>query len=115
MIQSFFQSVGNVLVPGTLQPLPASLTQAIQHFAKQLLVWLQMALQHLPNQLRKRKMQGQSVSQSRNQGTKNLVEKGRTADPNEWRTIEPFPKYIGIYIPNEYYVYTLKNYNCKLI
>jgi len=46
------------LIPGSLQPLPASLTQAIQQFAKDISVWLEVALFHLPEELQRKKMLG---------------------------------------------------------
>lgn len=52
------QAVARVLIPSSLQPLPASLTQAIQQFAKQLSVWLEMALYHLPEDLQHKKISG---------------------------------------------------------
>ena len=51
-----FQAIGGVLIPEVLQPLPASLTQAIRQFAKQLCVWLDVALTSLPEGLRNKKL-----------------------------------------------------------
>lgn len=51
-----YKAVARVLIPSSLQPLPASLTQAIQQFAKQLSVWLEMALYHLPEDLQHKKI-----------------------------------------------------------
>ena len=41
-----------------MQPLPASLTQAIQQFAKQITTWLEIALYHLPEELQNKKISG---------------------------------------------------------
>jgi len=51
-----YKSIGSVLIPGPLQPLPASLSQAIQKFAKQLCIWLDVALLHMPEELQNKKM-----------------------------------------------------------
>ncbi|XP_032231120.1 transcription factor RFX4 isoform X2 [Nematostella vectensis] len=51
-----YKAISGVLIPGTLQPLPASLTQAIRHFAKQLGRWLEESLAHLPAPLQQRKL-----------------------------------------------------------
>jgi len=51
-----YKAVSGVLIPGILQPLPASLTQAIRQFAKQLCSWLEMSLNHVPVNLRDKKL-----------------------------------------------------------
>ncbi|XP_031554707.1 transcription factor RFX4-like isoform X2 [Actinia tenebrosa] len=51
-----YKAISGVLIPGTLQPLPASLTQAIRHFAKQLGQWLEESLAHLPQPLQQKKI-----------------------------------------------------------
>ncbi|XP_002163641.2 transcription factor RFX4 isoform X1 [Hydra vulgaris] len=51
-----YKAVSSVLIPTSLQPLPSSLSQAIQHFAKQLPIYLEMALYHLPHDLQIKKI-----------------------------------------------------------
>ncbi|XP_065056710.1 regulatory factor X 4-like [Rhopilema esculentum] len=51
-----YKAVSGVLIPGTLQPLPASLTQAIRQFAKQLCSWLETSLRHVPESLSDKKL-----------------------------------------------------------
>lgn len=51
-----YKAISGVLIPGTLQPLPASLTQAIRQFAQQLDEWLTESLSHLPEPLQKKKL-----------------------------------------------------------
>eukprot|EP00794_Sanderia_malayensis_P010996 gene10996-12159_t len=51
-----YKAVSGVLIPGTLQPLPTSLTQAIKQFAKQLCSWLEVSLHHLPEALQDKKL-----------------------------------------------------------
>ncbi|XP_065645179.1 regulatory factor X 4 isoform X4 [Hydra vulgaris] len=51
-----YKAISSVLIPTSLQPLPSSLSQAIQHFAKQLPIYLEMALYHLPHDLQIKKI-----------------------------------------------------------
>lgn len=51
-----YKAISGVLIPGTLQPLPASLTQAIRQFAQELDEWLTESLSHLPEPLQKKKL-----------------------------------------------------------
>ncbi|XP_066921011.1 regulatory factor X 4-like [Clytia hemisphaerica] len=53
---TLYKAIGSVLVPSSLQPLPPSLTQAIQQFAKDISNWLQLALLHMPEQLQQKKL-----------------------------------------------------------
>ena len=56
------KAIGSVLVPSSLQPLPPSLNQAIQQFAKDISEWLDVALYHLPEELQRKKMLGKEFS-----------------------------------------------------
>ncbi|XP_064638383.1 transcription factor RFX4-like [Lineus longissimus] len=52
-----YSSIINVLIPGIIQPLPASLLQAIRAFSRNYLKWLEDALSQQPVELQKQKMQ----------------------------------------------------------
>lgn len=51
-----YNALANILVPETMQPLPMSLIDAIQVFAKDLITWLKDALYFLPQELQTLKL-----------------------------------------------------------
>ncbi|KAJ7392810.1 hypothetical protein OS493_010470 [Desmophyllum pertusum] len=95
-----YKAISGVLIPGTLQPLPASLTQAIRQFAQQLDEWLKESLSHLPEPLQKRKLgvaKSFSHSLRRQTSLTHLAQAARTvlhsAEPvaqmlNDWKQID---------------------------
>lgn len=95
-----YKAISGVLIPGTLQPLPASLTQAIRQFAQQLDEWLTESLTHLPEPLQKKKLAvAKSFSHSLRRQTSltHLAQAARTvlhsAEPvsqmlNDWKQID---------------------------
>lgn len=95
-----YKAISGVLIPGTLQPLPASLTQAIRQFAQQLDEWLTESLSHLPEPLQKKKLAvAKSFSHSLRRQTSltHLAQAARTvlhsAEPvsqmlNDWKQID---------------------------
>lgn len=95
-----YKAISGVLIPGTLQPLPASLTQAIRQFAQQLDEWLTESLSHLPEPLQTKKLAvAKSFSHSLRRQTSltHLAQAARTvlhsAEPvsqmlNDWKQID---------------------------
>ncbi|XP_068732820.1 regulatory factor X 4-like isoform X2 [Montipora capricornis] len=95
-----YKAISGVLIPGTLQPLPASLTQAIRQFAQQLDEWLIESLSHLPEPLQKKKLavaKNFSHSLRRQTSLTHLAQAARTvlhsAEPvsqmlNDWKQID---------------------------
>jgi len=95
-----YKAISGVLIPGTLQPLPASLTQAIRQFAQQLDEWLTESLSHLPEPLQNKKLAVAkcfSHSLRRQTSLTHLAQAARTvlhsAEPvsqmlNDWKQID---------------------------
>lgn len=95
-----YKAISGVLIPGTLQPLPASLTQAIRQFAQELDEWLTESLSHLPEPLQKKKLavaKNFSHSLRRQTSLTHLAQAARTvlhsAEPvsqmlNDWKQID---------------------------
>ncbi|KAL9963971.1 hypothetical protein ACROYT_G027536 [Oculina patagonica] len=95
-----YKAISGVLIPGTLQPLPASLTQAIRQFAQQLDEWLTESLSHLPEPLQTKKLavaKNFSHSLRRQTSLTHLAQAARTvlhsAEPvsqmlNDWKQID---------------------------
>lgn len=89
-----------MLIPGVLQPLPASLTQAIKQFATQLSSWLESSLMHFPEKLKQKKLEVASTfskSLRRKTSLTHLAQAARTvlhsAEPvtqmvNDWQDID---------------------------
>ncbi|XP_028401353.1 transcription factor RFX4-like isoform X2 [Dendronephthya gigantea] len=95
-----FKAIGSVLIPGVLQPLPASLTQAIRQFATQLNTWLESSLAHFPEKLKEKKIKVANVfskSLRRKTSLTHLAQAARTvlhsSEPvlqmvNDWRSVD---------------------------
>ncbi|XP_046852562.1 transcription factor RFX4-like [Xenia sp. Carnegie-2017] len=95
-----FKAIECVLIPGVLEPLPASLTQAIRQFATQLNSWIELSLTHLPDELKQKKLNvAKTFSKSLRRKTSltHLAQAARTvlhsSEPvmqmaSDWKTID---------------------------